>query len=76
MSEEVQNTALEVLPESNDDHAVFVDPAAEQNQPAADVEPPAHASESDKEATDELKAIAKALMVNLTWSLGGLFNKQ
>ncbi|MBW4679289.1 MAG: hypothetical protein KME19_04135 [Microcoleus vaginatus WJT46-NPBG5] len=76
MSEDIQNMALEVLPEPNADNAVFLEPASAPIQPADDVESPDHSSRQESEPTEELKAIAKALMVNLAWSMGGLFNKK
>ena len=76
MSEDIQNMALEVLPEPNADNAVFLEPVGDQIQPATDVESPDHSNPRDSEPADELKAIAKALMVNLAWTMGGLFNKE
>ncbi|MBD2041645.1 hypothetical protein [Microcoleus sp. FACHB-672] len=76
MSEDIQNMAFEVLPEPNADNAVFLEPASAPIQPASDVESPDHSSRRDSEPTEELKAIAKALMVNLAWAMGGLFNKK
>lgn len=76
MSEDIQNMALGAFPEPNAGNDVFLEPASTQIQPASDVESPDHSSHQDSQPTEELKAIAKALMVNLAWSMAGLFNKE
>lgn len=78
MSENIQNLAPELLPEINVGSNVFEASAADEHTPELPPQPPIEPAPppQNTESSSELKAIAKALMVNLTWAMAGLFNKE